>query len=298
MSAHEVVEISDTGPAAPQEEPPPPQKEWPAGVSSKRQKFALLKAARRVWAIASIHGEAGRLETLHHELGERLKPGDRVVYMGNMLGRGQQVHQTINELLIFRREFLSLPYIFAGDIAYLRGSQEEMWQKLLQLQFASDPRGVLGWMLEQGLGPTLGAYGISPDDGLREARAGPMQLTRWTSRLRRTIQEQPGHYELLGALRRAAHTGDGKLLFVNAGIDPTRPIETQKDTFWWVSSAFGKIEKPYAGYRRVIRGFAPEHPGLQLGAHTATVDAGCGFGGPLIAVCFMPSGEVADQLEA
>ena len=276
----------------------PSSKELPAGVSSKRQKFALLKATRRVWAIASIHGEADRLIQLHGALGERMTPGDRIVYLGNMLGRGAQVRETIDELLIFRREFLSLPYTFAGDIAYLRGSQEEMWQKLLQLQFASDPRAVFHWMVAQGVGPTLAAYGISPEDALREARAGPMQLTRWTSRLRRTIQAQPGHYELLGALRRAAHTDDGSLLFVNAGIDPSRPIETQKDTFWWVASGFEKLAEPYSGYNRVIRGFSPEHPGLRLGDFTASLDGGCGFGGPLLAACFATNGEVVDQLDA
>ena len=32
---------------------------------------------------------------------------------------------------------------FLGDIVFLRGSQEEMWQKLLELQFAPNPREVL-----------------------------------------------------------------------------------------------------------------------------------------------------------
>ncbi|HMB75142.1 MAG TPA: hypothetical protein VKN76_01990 [Kiloniellaceae bacterium] len=297
MSARESESLDPLGAESPVEAAPSTQ-ELPARVSSKRQKFALLKATRRVWAVASIHGEADRLIELHGALGERMKPGDRVVYLGNMLGRGPKVRETIDELLIFRREFLSLPFTFAGDIAYLRGSQEEMWQKLLQLQFASDPRSVFSWMLQQGVGPTLAAYGISPDDGLREARAGPMQLTRWTSRLRRTIQAQPGHYELLGVLRRAAHTDDGSLLFVNAGIDPSRPIETQKDTFWWVSGGFEKLDEAYSGYRRVIRGFSPEQPGLRLGAFTASLDGGCGFGGPLLAACFATSGEVVDQIEA
>ena len=43
------------------------------------------------------------------------------------------------------------PHSDVDDVAYLRGNQEEMWQKLLQLQFATDPRGVLKWMFEQGV---------------------------------------------------------------------------------------------------------------------------------------------------
>ncbi len=281
-------------------------------VSPKPQRFARLRGARRVWAVSSIHGEARRLEALHQALGPRLLHGDRIVYLGNMVGRGIGVRDTLDELLLFRREVLALPLSFACNVAYLRGSQEEMWQKLLQLQFASDPRGVFEWMLDQGLGATLEAYGFYAEDGLHQAGAGPMQLTRWTSQLRQAIQARPGHYELFGALRRAAYTvdpgdeddeqaaapRDRGLLFVNAGLDPARPLETQKDSFWWVTAGFGDIQAPYSGFNRVIRGFSPDRPGLELTDFTATLDGGCGFGGPLIAGCFRRDGELVDRLEA
>jgi len=263
-----------------------------------RQKFATLRAARRVWAIGSIHGEAERLEQLHRALWQRLEPGDRIVYLGNMIGRGPAVLQTVDTLLRFRAEALARPRSFACDIVYLRGSQEEMWQKLLQLQFATAPRDVLGWMIDQGVGATLRAYGGSVPDAQRAAATGAVMLTRWTGALRNAMQARPGHYQLMAALRRAAFTQDGNLLFVNAGLDPSRPLEAQSDSFWWSASAFARITDPYAGYRRVIRGFDPRHPGLELGDYTATVDAGCGFGGPLLAVCFAPTGEPADRLEA
>ncbi|MDX1401786.1 MAG: hypothetical protein R3245_07680 [Kiloniellales bacterium] len=266
-------------------------------MSSKRQKFALFKAARRIWAISSIHGDARRLERLHQEIGPRFQEGDKLVYLGNMLGHGAMVRQTIDEILLFRREFLSLKNTFVDDVAYLRGSQEEMWQKLLQLQFATDPHGVLSWMLENGVAATLISYGADPDEGLREARTGPVQLTRWTSQVRKAIQSHPGHYELLGTLKRAAFSDDGNLLFVNAGVDPGRPLETQKDSFWWLSGLFKRIIEPYGGYRLVIRGFSPDHPGLDVGKFTATVDAGCGFKGPLLAACFATNGQGIDQIE-
>jgi serine/threonine protein phosphatase 1 len=266
-------------------------------VPSNRQTFALLKGARRVWAVASIHGEAERLAALHGMLRERIEAGDRIVYLGNLIGRGHLVRDTLNELLAFRREFLARAGSFACDIVYLRGSQEEMWQKLLQLQFATDPQGVFKWMLDNGVEPDLLAYGLDPEEGLREARAGPVRLSRWTNHVRGIIRSHPGHYELLGLLKRAAHTDDGGLLLVNAGIDPARPLETQKDSFWWVSGQFSRITEPYGGYRRVVRGFGPDHPGLVLTDHTATVDAGCGFGGSLIAACFSPDGALTDSIE-
>ena len=41
--------------------------------------FSTLRRSRRVWAVASIHGEAERLDAMHKELFARLEPGDRIV---------------------------------------------------------------------------------------------------------------------------------------------------------------------------------------------------------------------------
>ncbi len=38
--------------------------------------------------------------------------------------------------------------------------------------------------------------------------------------------------------------------------------------------------------------------GIKTTAHTATVDGGCGFGGPLLAACFDPTGNIVDLIEA
>ena len=262
-----------------------------------RQKFAKLRAVRRVWAVAAIHGEAERLEELHAALWHRLQPGDRIVYLGNLIGRGPAVLQTLNELLAFRRVLLAGRNAFACDLAYLRGAQEEMWQKLLQLQFSQDPRGVLSWMLEQGVGATLEAYRIDIEQVREAANSGPLVLTRWTGRLRRAVQDSPGHSQLFGALRRAAFTEDEGLLFVNAGLDPLRPLETQFDSFWWGGGAFSRISEPYGRFRRVVRGYDTAHPGFLETEYTLTVDGGCGFGGPLLAACLLPDGEIVDRIE-
>ena len=142
----------------------------------------------------------------------------------------------IDELLSFRRRMLARPGMFLFDVAFLRGAQEEMWQKLLQLQFAPNPREVFGWMVEHGIGATLSAYGGSIQQGFVAARAGPLALTRWTSQLRSDMQAVPGHYSLLSALRRAAYTDDGALLFVHAGVDPDRPLSAQSDSLWWATT--------------------------------------------------------------
>jgi len=135
----------------------PPEPPAAAPEARRRERFARLRRARRIWAVAAIHGDAGRLAALHDRMERVWQPGDRVVYLGNYLGRGPAIRQTIDEILGFRLAVMAQPGGFACDVAFLRGSQEEMWQKLLQLQFAVSPRDVLQWMLDQGVGATLEA---------------------------------------------------------------------------------------------------------------------------------------------
>ncbi|MGM0560013.1 MAG: hypothetical protein ACQETX_02960 [Pseudomonadota bacterium] len=265
---------------------------------SSGQIFGELVEARRVWAVASIHGEADRLVDLHERLWPRAEAGDRLVYLGNIIGRGSASGETLDELLGFRTAFMTLEPATDEQVVFLRGSQEEMWQKLLQLQFATDPRMVLEWMLQQGVGATLEAYGMDPDEARRAAGSGTVGLTRWTQTLRARMQARPGHYEFMGSIRRAAYTGDHGLLFVHSGFDPSRPLETQRDSFWWSSNGFTTLESPYSSYKRVVRGFEKSHPGVLVEDYTATLDAGCGFGGSLVAACFLPDGQVVDALEA
>lgn len=263
-----------------------------------REKFVIVRGARRVWAIGAIHGEAERLVRLHEQLGERFAPGDRVVYLGNFLGHGPWIRDTVDELILFRRSLLAQPGMMACDVAYLRGSQEEMWHKLLQLHLAIDPPQVIRWMMDHGVCATLEAYGSTEDIALTRARSGARDLARWTNELREAMQRRPGHVELMTALRRAAFTAEGSLLFVHAGIDPTRPLDAQEDTFWWGGAGFGDLSQPYGGFKKVVRGFDPTHPGIRISGHTATIDAGAGFGGPLAAACFDLEGELADQIES
>lgn len=265
-----------------------------------RERFARLRRARRIWAVAAIHGDADRLAALHDHMERAWQSGDRLVYLGNYLGRGRAARQTIDEILDFRLAVMAQPGGFACDVALLRGSQEEMWQKLLQLQFAVSPRDVLQWMLDQGVGATLEAYGGDVQQGFAACREGPRAITRWTSGLRAAVNAAAGHNQFLGALRRAAisDAASAALLFVHAGVDTTRPLDAQGDAFWWGGSRLLDLAAPYAGFRRVIRGFDRQHGGLVEAAHVTSLDAGCGFGGALLAACFAIDGTVIETLSA
>jgi serine/threonine protein phosphatase 1 len=265
---------------------------------SESNVFATLRGSGRIWAIAAIHGEVDRLRTLHARLSQDAKPGDQIVYLGDTLGYGQPVRETIDELLMFRRAFLARPGVEVDDIVFLRGAQEEMWQKLLQLQFAPNPLDVLKWMVEHGIAPTIAAYGGSLEEGMSAAREGILALTRWTGQLRQNMRNFDGHTTLMSVLKHAAFTDDHGLLFVHAGLDPSRPLSAQVDAFWWGSAGFELLEAPYGDFKLVVRGSDRRRGGVRVGAFSATLDSGAGFGGPLTCACFGPDGRILQMLEA
>ena len=234
---------------------------------------------------------------MHDRIGPEFQPGDRLVYLGNLVGRGSAVRQSLDEVLHFRRAVLSIQGVLASDIVFLRGAQEEMWQKLLQLQFAPNPVEVLQWMRDQGVEATLHAYSGRVEDGAVAARDGAVQMTRWTNRLRDAVRAAPGHYAFYAALRRAAFNEDG-VLCVHANIDISRPLAAQGDSFWWGGARFASLEGPYESFKRIIRGYDSGNYGIVISDFTATIDGGCGRGGTLAAALFQADGTLVDILEA
>ena len=257
-----------------------------------------LQGARRIWAVGSIHGDAERLIRLHDRMAARFDDQDRVVYLGNYLGRGDRVAAAVDELLDFRRRVLARPHGFSCDMTYLRGAQEEMWHKLLQLQFAPNPGEVLGWMAREGIEATVRAYGGEMRQGFAASRDGPRTLTRWTSGLRAAMNAAPGHTALFTSLRHAALTDDNQLLFVHAGVDFSRPLTEQRDAFWWGERDIVDLAQPYEGFRRVVCGFDRQRRGLVEREFAVSLDGGAGRGGQLLAAAFAPDGTVIEVLAA
>jgi serine/threonine protein phosphatase 1 len=264
-------------------------------VPRDSEKFARLGQPRHVWAIGAIHGELDRLAALHDHVGDRFRPGDRLVYLGNIIGHATAIRPLIAEILAFRRGLIARPGMLAEDVVFLRGAQEEMWQKLLQLQFAPNPQDVLRWMLAQGVAGTLAGYGGHVEDGMAAAREGAMRLTRWTNALRDAIRLADGHTAFYSALRRAAFTAD--TLFVSAGIDTSRPLAAQGDAFWWAAAGFDAIADPFDGFARLVRGHDPAGAGVRNGPVAVTLDGGAGRGGTIAAGLFAPGGVLMELFE-
>lgn len=261
-------------------------------------KFALLRGARRVWAIAAVNGEARRLVRLHDAISEDFQEGDRVVYLGNYVGEGDTVLATIDELLDFRRRVLGRQRGFACDVVFLRGAQEEMWQKLLQLQFAPNPSQVLQWIVNAGMEATVRAYGGDLKQGFSASRDSPRTIARWTGGLRSAMNAAPGHTALFSALRHAAFTDERGLLLIHAAIDSSRPLAAQGDAFWWGREDILDLGASFEGFRRVVRGVDRKRRGVVERAYAVSLDGGAGRGGPLIAACFGIDGSVLGIVEA
>ena len=270
------------------------------GSASDLQKFGVLRSVERVWAIAAIRGDADRLTAVHRKIADAFQPGDGIVYLGDVIGFGNAIIASIDEVLRFRRTVMATPPLRcrSENFIVLRGRQEEMWRKLLQLQLAPNPGEVIDWMSERGIDPTLRAYGGNLGQLRLAAREGPVALARWSQNIKHQIASYPGHSAFYTCLRRAAHNGDHGLLFVNCGLDPDRPVASQSDSFWWDARGFQRITAPVGGFHRVVRGSDPERGGWHEGPATLTVDGGCGLGGALHAACLTATGEIADVVTA
>lgn len=262
--------------------------------------LAPIKPADKIWTVGAINGDLAALQAVHGKLRGKIAAGDRLVYLGNYWGDGtaEAVSGAINEVLLFRRYFLAKDGVDIADIAFLRGASEEMLSKLQQIHFAPNPGEVFDWMLSRGIAGTLRAYGFDPSHTQALMRQGAHAISQWTGQFGEAFRRKPGHSSLLSDLKHAAYATDGSLIFVHAGLDGSRPLTGQTDTFWWGGSMFESITDRYYDCRRIVRGSAPGNVGLQEREFTLSIDGGAGRGGPLIAVAVGRDGTIIDRIES
>jgi serine/threonine protein phosphatase 1 len=260
--------------------------------------LAPIKPAAKIWVVGAINGDHGALRAVHQKLAKRVGSGDRLVYLGNYWGDGapESIIAAINEILLFRRFFIAMDGVDIADIVFLRGASEEMLSKLQQIQFAPNPGEVFDWMLTRGIAGTVRAYGFDPAHVQSVMRQGAHAISQWTSMFGDALRRHPGHNAFLSDLKHAAYSTDGRLIFVHAGLDGTRPLTGQTDTFWWGGSMFEAITERYYDCARIVRGASLGQAGLQEREFTLSIDGGAGRGGALIAVELDEQGKITDQI--
>jgi serine/threonine protein phosphatase 1 len=223
----------------------------------------------------------------------RLSGGGRIWALGALLGDDDALEALARAVLSRLRRRLMAANRGCG-ILFLRGAQEEMWQKALSLPFAMTPLEVLDWMLGRGLGSIIEAYGASVADGRIACRNGPSEIARWTRGLRQRQAAHAGHAELLASLKRAALGNGGALLLSAAGVDATRPLDEQGDAFWWSAQSDASLAAALtrgadAGWNaatRLVRGAGP------------SADAAAGYGQVLTVTCGRPAVAALDATGA
>tara|TARA_Y100001970_G_scaffold283016_1_gene397169 strand:+ start:1284 stop:2096 length:813 start_codon:yes stop_codon:yes gene_type:complete len=221
----------------------------------KESNFVEFQNVSRIWAIGSIHSNLSSFNSIKKFILKNFKQGDVLVFLGNVVGLGSQTKETISSILELRFNLMSAFKLKPTDIVFLRGAQEEMFNKILQLQIAPNPSEIINWMFDHGVDKTLNSYGFTKNEVLNIASSGTISISKWTSKLNQILISHKGHKEFFLNLKHAAYSSSKKILFVNRGVDISRPLSAQNDCFWWGYQNFSTLDKPYNSYIRIVRGY-------------------------------------------
>ena len=221
--------------------------------------FVELNKSDKIWAIGSIHSNLKSFNSIKKFILNNFSTNDKLIFLGNIIGLGENSKQTLNSVIDLRFNLMSKFKLKPESIVFLRGAQEEMFSKILQLQLAPNPTEIIEWMFDHGVNETIKSYGFSVDDVKNIASSGTINISKWTSNLNKALQKNPGHTEYFLNLKHAAYSHSKKLLFVNRGVDITRPLSAQSDCFWWGYHNFSTIHKPYKTFLRIVRGYESKH---------------------------------------
>lgn len=269
------------------------------------ERLTLLGAPQRVWAVGSLYGRYGAVCQLHEVLARRLKPRDRLVYMGNYLGthgvwtgEGQAL---IEELVNFRNAYIAIPGFFADDFVFLKGPREDLLQQLLRLPFQRHPERWLGHAMQRGLEGYIVAYG-GLDTLYSIINEGLITLNKWTHNFRESVRAQPGHEAFFDHLSSCAATRylhtDKQIGLVPAGLDPIMPLALQYDELIWPARDIRTLTSA-TGFSRIIRGqsFTPNlKPAQDNRNFVFDLDGGDGLEGRIYAGCFDAQGHLLDMV--
>ncbi len=222
---------------------------------SKESKFQEFKDANKIWAVGSIHSNVESFNSIKKYILSNFEKNDKLIFLGNVIGFGKHSKEIISEINNLRFNLMSKFNLNHFEIVYLRGAQEEMFSKLLQLQIAPNPIEIIEWIFSHGVDQTVLSYGFDPDEFRNVATQGTIQINKLTSKLNNKISTIPGHKEFFSNLKHAAYADTKEILFVNRGVDISRPLSAQYDCFWWGYQNFSRINKPYFTFKRIVRGY-------------------------------------------
>ena len=221
--------------------------------------FVELKKSDKIWAIGSIHSNLKSFTSIKEFLLKNFEANDKLIFLGNVVGLGNNSKETLSSVIDLRFSLMSKFTLKPDSIIFLRGAQEEMFSKLLQLQLAPNPSEIIEWMFDHGVNETIKSYGFAENEVKSIASSGTINISKWTKTLNKVLNKNPGHTQYFLNLKHAAYSNTKKILFVNRGVDITRPLSAQNDCFWWGFQNFSSINRPYKTFLRIVRGYESEH---------------------------------------
>ncbi len=263
--------------------------------------FSEINNCNKIWAIGSIHSRFESFESIKEYLLDNFEKEDYLIFLGNIIGLGLKSKETLSSVIDLRNKLMGKFRLNPNRIIFLRGAQEEMFLKLLQLQTAPNPNDIVSWMFDHGVDTTLISYGFNKDKIINISTQGALIISKFTSNINNTLSKEPGHKQYFANLKHAAFSKTRKILFVNRGVDVSRPLSAQNDCFWWGYQNFSNLNQPYNTFIRIVRGYKSSEDNQLENSKNRVV---CSlFHKPLnsskiIAGIFNDSGEIIDIFES
>ena len=222
---------------------------------TEKNKFHEFRKTNKIWAIGSLHSSINSFHSIKNFIISNFNEGDKLIFLGNVIGFRDSSKEIVSQVLNLRFYLMAKFKLNHEDIIFLRGAQEEMFSKLLQLQIAPNPMEIIDWIFSHGVDQTIISYGFDPNEFKSVASQGTIQINKLTSKLNRQILDTSGHKEYFSNLKHATYSETKEVLFVNRGVDITRPLSAQNDCFWWGYQNFSLVNKPYNTFKRIVRGY-------------------------------------------
>ena len=161
-----------------------------------QSQFAELKYSKKIWAVGSIHSHFDSFNSIKEHILKHFVYGDKLIFLGNIIGFGKYSTKTLSSAINMRNYLLSKFLLKAQDIVFLRGAQEEMFLKLLQLQTAPNPQDIVQWMFEHGVDKTADSYGFNKEENLKSYKVYCNKISTINANLRRIGKEMDLSFNL------------------------------------------------------------------------------------------------------
>jgi serine/threonine protein phosphatase 1 len=221
---------------------------WPSlGKTAENAEKAIRMLL--TYAVGDIHGSLDKLKALVAACREHADGREmRLVFLGDYIDRGLDSAGVL-------RFMLSLQADLPKQIVALKGNHEAWALSLL------DGVAPAGAWLRNGGAETLRSYGAKEIGDLPRA-----------------------HLDWMRSLR--LFFDDGRRFFVHAGVNPSRPLDSQdEEELLWIRMPFLSNGRDYG--RLIVHGHTPlESEKPELHPNRLNLDTAAAFGGPLTAAVF------------